>query len=503
VSDSGIGLSEEQQGRLFQKFSQADGSTTRKYGGTGLGLAISKQLVEMMGGKIGIESEIGQGSIFWFTLNLEMAEDKTNPFLLEDLTQQRILLVDDNLTNQKVIGQFLTAWKAPFDLASSAPEALQLMYTATTENKPYSIALIDMQMPGMDGIKLGDSIRNDAQLSATRLALLTAQGQRGDAQKAHKKGFVAYLSKPIHQSEFYNALLQLAGLREDTLITQHTAREQRPRFKAKALVVDDNSINQTVAKGMLAKFGIEVECANNGQEAVDKLEQLSFDLVFMDCQMPVMDGYTATQHIRDPQSKVKNHAIPVIAMTANAMQGDREKCMDAGMDDFIAKPVDVVKLQTKLDKWLAILLIESEENKETSVIDEETVQPDTQIVEKDSEEEIVVFDFKAMSERLMDDEELIQVIADAFLQDMPIQVEQLEAYVKAGDHQQAAAQAHKIKGASANVGGLALSAQALIMEKAGKEGKEEILTQHIEQLKQQFVLLKTEIEGKIHEIADR
>ena len=303
VKDTGIGLSEEQQKKLFQKFSQADGSTTRKYGGTGLGLAICKQLVEMMGGEVGIESEIRQGSTFWFTLNLEKAEEKSSSIQLEDnLSNQRILLVDDSNTNRQVFAEFLEAWKVPFDLASSAPNALQLMYEAIEEEKPYNIALIEMEMRGMSGIKLGDSIRNDPQLSDTRLALLTSQGKRGDARKIHDKGFSAYLSKPIHQSEFYNALLQLAGLKEETLITQHTAREQRPRFEAKALVVDDNSINQTVAKGMLAKFGIESDSAGNGREAIDKLEQFSYDLVFMDCQMPVMDGYTATKCIRDPQN---------------------------------------------------------------------------------------------------------------------------------------------------------------------------------------------------------
>ena len=496
VRDTGIGLSEEQQKKLFKKFSQADGSTTRKYGGTGLGLAICKQLVEIMGGEIGIESQIGQGSTFWFTLDLEQAEEKSSSIQFEDLSHQRILLVDDRATNRQIFAEFLAAWKVPFDLASTAPEALQLMYEAVAEEQPYSIALIEMKMTGMDGIKLGDSIRNDQKLSDTKLALLTAQGQRGDARKTHQRGFSAYLSKPIHQSEFYNALLQLAGLKEDTLITQHTAREQRPRFQAKALVVDDNSINQTVAKGMLAKFGIESDSAGNGREAIDKLEQFSYDLVFMDCQMPVMDGYTATQTIRDPQSNVKNHSIPIVAMTANAMQGDREKCMDAGMDDFIAKPVDVIKLQRQLEKWLAINRIDLAKESELA----ETVEPVETVNEESSED--VVFDYAAMSERLMDDHELISTVADAFLQDMPVQIEQLVMLIDNGDCQQAGAQAHKIKGAAANVGGLTLSAQALIIEQAGKAGKNDILIQQIEQLKQQYLLLKSEIEEKIHEVVD-
>lgn len=498
VKDTGIGLDEEQQKKLFQKFSQADGSTTRKFGGTGLGLAICKQLVEIMGGKVGVESTPGMGSTFWFTLDLEQVEGKTS-VQLRDLSDQRILLVDDNATNRQVFGEFLQAWNVSFDLVSNAREALELMYAAVEENKSYTIALIDMQMPGMDGIKLGDSIRNDTILSATKLALLTSQGRRGDAKKVHQHGFSAYLSKPFRQTDFYNALLQLAGLQEETvsdaLITQYTAREQRPSFQAKALVVDDNNINQMVAKGMLAKFGIDVDIANNGQEAVDKLIKFSYDLVFMDCQMPVMDGYTATQHIRDQQSKVKNHSIPVIAMTANAMLGDREKCINAGMDDFIAKPVDVIKLQKSLEKWLAVNKVEP---KQEEVKAEKTQKE----VNKESTEEIV-FDYGAMSERLMNDNELIYAVSEAFLQDMPVQIDQLVSHIEAEDCQQAASQAHKIKGAAANVGGLTLSAQAFIMEQAGKTKDREILIQHIEQLKQQFELLKSEIEEKIHEVVNR
>jgi len=494
VKDSGIGLNKEQQKKLFQKFSQADGSTTRKYGGTGLGLAICKQLVEIMAGEIGIDSTPGHGSTFWFTLDLEKAEEQTASIQLEDLTNQRVLLVDDSITNQQVYGEFLDAWDVSYDSVASAPEALQFMYAASAEEKPYGIALIEMQMTGMDGIKLADAIRNDKKLAVTRLALLTSQGQRGDARKAHQHGFAAYLSKPIHQSEFYNALLILAGLKEETsdaLITQHTAREQRPRFQAKALVVDDNAVNQTVAKGMLAKFGIDADIANNGQQAIDRLEQLSYDLVFMDCQMPVMDGYTATQHIRDPQSNVKNHSIPIVAMTANAMQGDREKCMDAGMDDFIAKPVDVIKLQKKLEQWLAINKIEPIKESESEMVHEQETGD-----EEESAEDIV-FDYAAMSERLMNDDDLIHAVADAFLQDMPVQIEQLELHVSDNNCEQAASQAHKIKGAAANVGGVALSAQAFILELAGKGGNEDVLIKNIESLKQQFILLKSEIEEKI------
>ncbi|MCK5668024.1 MAG: response regulator, partial [Gammaproteobacteria bacterium] len=340
VIDTGIGLNKEQQQKLFTKFTQADSSTTREYGGTGLGLTISKQIVEMMGGDIGVESQLEQGTVFWFTLVLEEAEEKPGQIIPHDLYNQRILVVDDNATNREVFGEFLTNWQVSHDQVASGPEAVQCLHDAVANDKPYTMVMIDMQLPGMGGIELGDVIRCDQQLSATRLVLLTSQGLRGDARKVHEHGFAAYLTKPIHQSELYNALLQVAGIQEeksyDDLITCYTVPKQLPNFQAQVLVVDDNSTNQAVARGMLAKYGIEADIANNGQEALEQLTKIAYDLVFMDCQMPIMDGYKATQSIRDPLSSVQNHSIPVIAMTANAMQGDREKCMASGMDDFIS-----------------------------------------------------------------------------------------------------------------------------------------------------------------------
>jgi len=484
VKDTGIGLSQEQQAKLFQKFSQADGSTTRKFGGTGLGLAISKQLVEMMEGEIGIESEIGQGSTFWFTLDLETIEEKESTAITaHDLKGEYILVVDDNETNRQVFGQFLTVWNVPHTLVESGPAALQALYDAVEQKKPYSIALVDMQMPGMSGAKLADMIRSDEQFLELSLALFTSQGQRGDAQKMHDVGFSAYLTKPIHQSELYNALLQLANLQTDeTLITRYTVREQHPLFQAKVLVVDDNNINQMVAKGLLEKFGLVAELADNGQEAIDLLEKVDFDLVFMDCQMPVMDGYTATQVIRDSESVVLNHKTVVVAMTANAMQGDKEKCLDVGMDDFIAKPVDSIKLGKILEKWLLSDSDNTADIKGEALVIEET-NADT--------DEVPIFDYAAMRERLMNDDELITIIANTFLDDMPIQIEQLKAFVEQGDIESVAAQAHKIKGAALNVGAMAFSAIALTIEQAGKKGDMDVVRQTSKLLDQNFTQIKT------------
>jgi len=364
-------------------------------------------------------------------------------------------------------------------LVDSGPAALQTMYDAVTNKKPYTIALIDMQMPGMDGAKLGEMIKSEQQFSEVSLALITSQGQRGDAEKIHKKGFSAYLSKPIHQFDFYNALLQLSDNEEavsEVLITRYTAREQQPKFRARVLVVDDNNINQLVAKGMLEKFEINVDLANNGQEAVDCLQHTDYDLVFMDCQMPVMDGYTATKTIREPQSSVKNHSIPIVAMTANAMQGDKDKCLASGMDDFIAKPVDIQKLRNILQKWL------DTDVTETAIAD--SVQQIKAVVI--IENEVLVFDYAAMSERLMNDKELIEIIANTFLEDIPEQIDQLKVLAETGDAEQVGAQAHKIKGAALNVGAMAFSVLALKIEQAGKNANMQVVRQHLSLIDETF-----------------
>jgi len=358
VTDTGIGLSLEEQAGLFERFNQADGSTTRKYGGTGLGLAICKQLVELMGGEIGVKSTEGKGSTFWFTLDLVNANAPAPLPSVADLRGQKVLVVDDNLTNRTLLAQLLTNWQVEHALVDSGEAALESLSIAVADGHPYSIAIVDMQMPEMNGAQLGAEIKNDSTLADTQLVMLTSQGQRGDAKKFKAVGFSAYLNKPIDQSTLYNALLRVAGSTTNDLplVTAYNAREI-PQFNARVLVVEDNITNQMVAQYMLEEFGIQADMAANGEEALRALEDLPYDLVLMDCQMPVMDGYEATHCIRKPtfnfhESRKHDRAIPIIAMTANTMQGDREKCLAAGMDDFIAKPVEPDKLQQALLHWL-------------------------------------------------------------------------------------------------------------------------------------------------------
>ncbi len=355
VSDTGIGLTDEQQNKLFDRFSQADGSTTRKYGGTGLGLSISKQLVELMDGEIGVRSHEGKGSTFWFTINVVNANSQQTQKSFNNLRDKKILVVDDNLTNLTLLGQILTKWNVEHTLIDSGDNALKKLREAALKRAPYHIAIIDKKMPSMDGFQLGIAINSDSQLSDIQLVMQTSQGQKEDADKLKTAGFNGYFSKPVEQSILYNTLMTIAGgnSTEQDLVTAYNAREL-PQFKARVLVVEDNAINQKVAQGLLVKFGVKVDLAANGEEAVNSLENLPFDLVFMDCQMPVMDGYDATRQIRLPESKVLNREIPIIAMTANSMQGDREKCLSVGMDDFISKPVNPMKVEEALKRWLTI-----------------------------------------------------------------------------------------------------------------------------------------------------
>jgi len=353
VVDTGIGLNIDQQSRLFQRFNQADSSTTRKYGGTGLGLVISKQIVELMGGEIGVESEPGKGSTFWFTLLLDNVKDKPPIPSMDKLQSQKILIVDDNETNLSLIGKLLSNFQITHNMIESGSRALEELKDAASEDHHYSIVIVDKEMPGMDGLQLASAIKSEKTLKNTQLLLLSSQGQRGDKEKYKKLGFNGFLSKPIEQSLLFNTLLQMVSLDvEVSTLSRSKSRRQYTQFNATVLVVEDNVTNQMVASGMLKKFNLQVEFAGNGEEALIMLQQSPFDLVFMDCQMPVMDGYEASQCIRDPQSSVQDKRIPIVAMTANAMHGDREKCLEAGMNDYVAKPVNIIKLEQALNRWL-------------------------------------------------------------------------------------------------------------------------------------------------------
>ncbi|MGD8836027.1 MAG: response regulator [Desulfobacteraceae bacterium] len=361
VKDTGIGIPEERIDRLFQSFSQVDDSTTRKYGGTGLGLAISKRLVEMMGGQIGVKSKQGCGSSFWFTARLrkQLHQDgvEFTQAPLADIRAKRILTVDDHATNRQIMHAYLEKWGCKPISASSGQQALALLRRAVDEKSPIDMAIIDFMMPEMDGQVLGRTIKSDPLLKQTYCVLLTSRAMRGDAARAREVGFDAYLTKPIKQSQLVSALcatfarepLAASDRSKKELVTRHVVAEDRKR-RVHILLAEDNATNQKVALHMLHKLGYIAHTANSGKEVLECLGHRSYELILMDIQMPEMDGYEATRAIR--KSKITCRQIPIIAMTANAMKGDDEKCFEAGMDDYIAKPIDATMLQQKIEHWI-------------------------------------------------------------------------------------------------------------------------------------------------------
>ncbi len=350
VIDSGIGISKEARARLFQAFEQADSSTTRKYGGTGLGLAICRQLVEQMGGRIGVESELGEGTTFWFTVPLPKQPGVPPPAMPSLPVATRVLVVDDNELSRQFLHRQVAALKVGNGTARNAEEALALLHQAAAENRPYTAAVVDLQMPDVDGLALARAIKAESDIASTRLVLLTPFGKTPASEELTRAGVESCRFKPVRQTLLLNSLVDAIAPRA----ASRKAEAAQPEFRAprregiRVLVAEDNAVNQRVALGQLHKLGYAADAVGNGLEALEALERIPYDVVLMDCQMPEMDGYEATRCIREREGSARH--TWVVAMTANAMQGDREKCLEAGMDDYLSKPVKVAALQEALAK---------------------------------------------------------------------------------------------------------------------------------------------------------
>ncbi len=474
VRDTGIGIAPDRLQTLFSPFTQGDGSTTRKYGGTGLGLSISKQLVELMGGELGVESEEGKGSTFWFTVPFEEWEDSEGPSPLPfDAADATILVVDDSRTNRLLATTLLRSWGCTVADAEDGPAALAELSRAARGGTPYSAALLDMQMPGMDGETLAARIKEDPEIAATHLVMMTSLGRRPTVD-----GLLGSLAKPIRRGRLHAILAPALGRRVKP--TGPKAPEAQAAAapsigRARILVVEDNPVNQLVAMKILEKLGHRADVAGNGNEALVALRNIPYDLILMDCQMPEMDGFEATRRIRSGNAGQADRSIPIVAMTARAMQGDREKCLAAGMDDYLSKPIDTAALIDTLDKWLskegeaverghrrryleagmddhAAKPVEVEPVREAT--DRHTVGASGEMPTQENggaERSSAVFDRQRLLRALGEDEDLLEEIVAIFLQDTPNEFGPLEKAIADSDLGMVALQAHKLKGSAANV----------------------------------------------------
>ncbi len=452
IRDTGVGIAPAASSRLFQPFSQADASTTRRFGGTGLGLTISKRLVTMMGGEIGVTSEEGKGSTFWFSVLLgrqpEEAAPRPEP---GEVRGRRVLVVDDHETNRRLLDILLTRWGCPHALAPDGPTALALLRDAAARRLPFEVALLDMQMPEMDGESLGALIRSE-----TRLVMITSLGRRGDASRAEQLGFAAYLTKPFKGSQIHDCLATVLGREArpatgQRIVTRHSLADAR---RARILLAEDNITNQKVALRILEKLGYRADAVANGLEAVTALETIPYDLVLMDCQMPELDGFEATRRVRDRSSRVLDHEVPIVALTANAMKGDRERCLGAGMNDYVTKPIDPRELAAAIERWLA----QREAGKESPA----PAEPEAP----------VCFDPSSLRERLMGDDELAREILSEFLTDMDQQLVELRTALAAREQELVRRRAHQIKGACGNVGALAMQQVAFELQRGAANATE-------------------------------
>ena len=349
IMDTGIGMDRATLDKLFKPFSQADASTTRQYGGTGLGLAISKHLAELMGGKIGVSSAAGAGSTFWFEVPLARAASVHTAAKVDIAPGTRILATDDNTTNLAVVQGMLQPLPVHLDVATSAARGLELLAAAAANGKPYAIALIDMMMPQMDGIAMARAIRAHPRLAATRLIMLTSAGSAAERAEARAAGIDVYLAKPARRSELLDAIHTTTAA-SATQATVHPL-PAHPAARRRVLLAEDNQVNQQIALAMLKGLEFDIQVVANGRLALDAVNREHFDLVLMDCQMPELDGFQAATLIR---KKISSGELPIVALTANAMEGDRERCLASGMDDYLSKPFKKEQLLRVLRKWAKI-----------------------------------------------------------------------------------------------------------------------------------------------------
>jgi len=481
VTDTGIGFSQARAGSLFEPFVQGDDSSTRRFGGTGLGLAISKQLVEMMGGEMGVESEEGKGSTFWFTAVFEKQADQSLPTtgMPARLRGAKVLVVDDNATNRAVMCRLLKSWGCRMRCFADGESALEELREGARDADPYRLALIDLSGAGSAGESLGRAIAAEPELHETALVAMTGFGRTGDGMWLKELGYAGQVSKPVGEGNLRAGLRALEGEGKESGSPANGSAPQSGARKglrsARILVAEDNIVNQDVALAILRKLGARVELAGNGLEALAALRSGDYDLVLMDCEMPEMDGYEATRRIRDAETGVRNPQVPVIAFTADAVSGDREKCFEAGMNDYLAKPVDPGRLAEVLEKWI----LRREPTQEVGSRGTAIFEPDA----------MPIFDAGAMLDRMMGDRLLARKVIGGFLREAPRQMSALGKSLRQGDAAEVRLQAHSMKGGAATIAAERLREPCGAMEEAAAVGDLERAAEWMPKVEEQLELL--------------
>jgi len=491
VIDTGIGINHDIIPRLFQAFSQADGSTTRKYGGTGLGLAISKQLVELMGGtEIKVNSHLGKGSTFSFTLPLLIGnciESQRSAKRDSELTGVRLLIVEDNATSRGILSAYTKSWGMLVDSVSSAQKALDSLHESTISHQAYDLVLIDMKMANMNGLELGQKIKANQDWNKIPLIMLTSTHYKGEADEARKTGFAVYKTKPIRKNDLYQCLVQANSLPTDDELLRSTDSISQDIVKqpdmqsalttqGHLLLAEDNPVNQAVALGMLRKFGYTVDVVKNGLEAIDAVQHKTYDLVLMDCMMPEMDGYRATTEIRRQQSAGRLHHFPIIALTANAIEGDREKCLTTGMDDYLAKPIKAKDLVNIIELWLG---------NSKSIRSRNNLSELEQSNNQDSIDPDALASIRSLEVDYGD--ELLKQVISTYLDNSSKLMQALEQAWSIGDLKAIRMTSHTLKSSSSQVGAHSLAELFRNVENEARNDIYDVSGQALVAIKQQFL----------------
>jgi len=510
VHDTGIGISPEARPRLFKPFSQADSSTTRKYGGTGLGLVISSELVACMGGVLDYESEPDQGSRFFFTILLEEVPEKERRRHMPDsgaLKGIRALIVDDNATNLEILVGQTALWEMQRDTASSGRKGLARLRNARENGQPYDLILLDMHMPDMDGLDVAQQIKADRDLAAIPIIMLTSAGLRGDGKQMKKSGISAYLTKPVRQADLFSCILTVMDQKTrqpSQLVTRHSIAEERRDLRLHVLIAEDNATNQEVAVAMLQKLGCRVKLVANGREAIAAVSENSFDLAFMDCQMPLMDGYQATVAIRRMEKEMKTgRRMPIIALTAHALEGDRDKCIAAGMDDYISKPFKLHNIIEVLEQWShekqpLPSAAESDNGEEVAT---EGIYPDTELAGNRGKKE--VDPEPPIDRKVLESLQLLQVegqpdilarVVGAYLENAETLVASLRKAVAENNIATMHDIGHSLKSSSANVGAMRLAVISRELEKCCTGDKLENVRDLVSAVESEFTRVKESLQ---------